>query len=96
MSHPTTLSRSIKFNLINCNNVNILSQRGAHQMRLCNLVSSGAVANFAGELFRSIMGLEVNLNPQFIQGLLWDLKSPKVTQSRLKSPKIALSRLKLP
>ena len=27
-------------------------------------------------------------------GLLWDLKSPKVAQSRLKSPKIALSRLK--
>ena len=29
-------------------------------------------------------------------GLLWDLKSPKVAQSRLKSPKIALSRLKSP
>ena len=28
-----------------------------------------------------------------LQGLLWDLKSPKVAQSRLKSPKIALSRL---
>ena len=30
------------------------------------------------------------------KGLLWDLKSPKVAQSRLKSPKIALSRLKSP
>ena len=29
-------------------------------------------------------------------GLLWDLKSPKVAQSRLKSPKIALSRLRSP
>ena len=29
-------------------------------------------------------------------GLLWDLKSPKVAQSRLKSPKIALSPLKSP
>ena len=29
-------------------------------------------------------------------GLLWDLKSPKVAQSRLKPPKIALSRLKSP
>ena len=32
----------------------------------------------------------------YIIGLLWDLKSPKVAQSRLKSPKIALSRLKSP
>ena len=30
------------------------------------------------------------------EGLVWDLKSPKVAQSRLKSPKIALSRLKSP
>ena len=32
----------------------------------------------------------------FSLGLLWDLKSPKVGQSRLKSPKIALSCLKSP
>ena len=31
-----------------------------------------------------------------VLGLLWDLKSSKVAQSRLKSPKIALSRLKSP
>ena len=30
------------------------------------------------------------------EGLLWDLKSPKVAQSHLKLPKIALSRLKSP
>ena len=53
--------------------MNILSQRGAHQMRLCNLVSSGAVANFAGELFRSIMGLGVSFNPQFIQSISFHL-----------------------
>ena len=39
-----------------------------------------------------------NLNTVYflVEGLLWDLKSPKVAQSRLKSPKVALSRLKSP
>lgn len=43
-------------------------------MRLCmNLVSSGAVANFAGEQFRSLMWLRVNFNPQFIQSIHFHL-----------------------
>ena len=56
----------------------------------------GNVANASGkevDFARSLLDKQHEFNGTSLEGLLWDLKSPKVAQSRLKSSKDALGRL---